>query len=154
MKYINVDWDASYFDALNTLRESQFDDSVRIHPADAHRVIDFLLRQQPRPLPFAVSDAYSGLRKLVSDYSDVLRQMEGADAQPQPIETAPKDGTWILVWAPDYDCWMSAQWGCLAVNPNKYGDGDKLPYGWGGNGYNFPDVTHWLPMPALPEVKK
>ena len=69
--------------------------------------------------------------------------------EPQPIETAPKDGAWILVNGPDYDCWMSAQWGILNINPNKH-DGVK---GWSGHGYLFPDATHWLPMPPLPEVK-
>jgi len=64
----------------------------------------------------------------------------------QPIETAPKDGSWILVWEKDYDCPMSAQWGLLNINPNKY-DG---VHGWSGNGYIFSDVTHWLPMPAMP----
>jgi len=65
----------------------------------------------------------------------------------QPIETAPKDGTWILVWKHDYDCPMSAQWGLLDINPNKY-TGMK---GWSGYGYIFSDVTHWMPMPEPPK---
>lgn len=89
---------------------------------------------------------------------DNLAKQEAIDAwnalprkvEPQPIETAPDDGTWILVCEADYECWMSAQWGLLNINPNKY-DGAM---GWSGHGYIFDGVTHWLPMPPLPEVKE
>jgi hypothetical protein len=63
----------------------------------------------------------------------------------QPIETAPKDGTWILVCASDYECPMSAQWGLLSIDPRLPDQG----YGWCGNGYIFEDVTQWIPMPGM-----
>lgn len=80
---------------------------------------------------------------LVNNLPAILSALQGTTWI--PIETAPKDGTWILVADDDYDCWMSAQWGLLNINPNKY-DGS---HGWSGYGCIFPDVKYWMPMPAL-----
>lgn len=58
----------------------------------------------------------------------------------KPIDTAPKDGTYVLVgqWMVDYEgpyfrmgvSWWSEQWG------------------WGGNVPDEP--THWMPLPPPP----
>lgn len=65
-----------------------------------------------------------------------------------PIETAPRDGTWIFVYAPGYETPMPARWGLLNSDPRPVEDGtDHWRYGWEGHGYCFPDVTHWAPIP-------
>ena len=58
----------------------------------------------------------------------------------QPIETAPHDGSRILVYA-DYEMfvvrWIDDWW---HVNDNKHG-----PYSLRG-----PEPTHWMPLPEPP----
>lgn len=64
----------------------------------------------------------------------------------QPIETAPKDGTYILVWGQDFDCAMTAQWSLLDINPNT----TTFEHGWTAYGVIFEGLTHWMPMPEKP----
>ena len=64
----------------------------------------------------------------------------------QPIETAPKDGTWILLASKDDD-------EGLAIQSGFWGDG--FYYGWrdfkndscGIGGF---EPTHWMPLPPEP----
>ena len=77
----------------------------------------------------------------------------------QPIETAPKDGTPILVFfnKPSLQVqqvfWGRAAWddrpatpedGIWCVDDNKHG-----PYAL--RGYSDGDDTHWMPLPAPPQ---
>ena len=72
----------------------------------------------------------------------------------QPIETAPKDGTTVLVWFKTHGC-MSARWtdrdegptsdyACWHVDDYKHG-----PYQV--RGYRSGDDTHWMPLPEPPK---
>lgn len=78
----------------------------------------------------------------------------------QPIETAPKDGTWFLICRAD-DGYESYEVG--RYNPLKHpryedaGNGlyrkiDEVIYDWSGFN-NFHRATHWMPLPSPPEVK-
>lgn len=66
----------------------------------------------------------------------------------QKIETAPKDGTWILVYTmggdPDFAVcqWDGRHWNLL-VEDERHDIGD----GWYGA------VTHWSPLPSPPETE-
>jgi len=73
----------------------------------------------------------------------------------QPIETAPQDGTEILVY---YKTQLSNIRGCAVVSCRK----DFLSYGIGWDvtavgGYESEqdfsdeDVTHWMPLPPAPD---
>jgi hypothetical protein len=59
----------------------------------------------------------------------------------QPIETAPKDGKLVLVYAgfigiASYYNWLGNGW-------QWCDDGEGLPYD--------PQPTHWMPLPAPPQ---
>lgn len=62
-----------------------------------------------------------------------------ADANPRPIETAPKDGTRLLLF---YEgVWVAASWW-------------KSQEQWMDDDFNYSlsrsELTHWLPMPPDP----
>ena len=69
----------------------------------------------------------------------------------QPIETAPKDGTWILVYEPhNYE---------PEVHIVRWAESDGWPngktwlteeYGGGPDGHSATDATHWMPLPDAP----
>jgi hypothetical protein len=64
---------------------------------------------------------------------------------PQPISTAPKDGTPILVWCEDDDwnAWVTAKW----IDGSWYGDHDCS---WKANNLDVRTPQWWLPMPPEP----
>ncbi len=87
--------------------------------------------------------------------------MTTKSSQWQPIETAPKDGTSILlVW-----CWDSglhtgrtvveASWMCRkhcylsSPHPCPKNPGPDCDMQWGNYAGTF---THWQPLPELPEI--
>lgn len=70
----------------------------------------------------------------------------------QPIETAPKDGTIILVatWELGPDM-ASAAWNGQFWDM-RYKDTDEIwSSKWGGDDREFGNPTHWMPLDALPE---
>ncbi len=64
----------------------------------------------------------------------------------QPIETAPRDGTVILVW--DNDTVMTANW----YEPPKPHESPRWEHNWNGEVLEdcFP-ITHWMPLPEPPQ---
>lgn len=84
----------------------------------------------------------------------------GAAVGWQPIETAPKDGTWILACVPSdsqYNqennagySWLPEviHWG--VYHPNSRGKEE-----WrNGDGVRRPHHSHWMPLPEPPEVSR
>lgn len=69
----------------------------------------------------------------------------------QPIETAPKDGTKIIVWPPTWTGTLST----AAWNDDKYAKRPR-PYWKRGDDHGSSTVsrgrnpTHWAPIPAGP----
>lgn len=62
----------------------------------------------------------------------------------QPIETAPKDGTLILVFPFDVVCWqITGDLGYWFADRVSEIDGDYLE--------EYP--THWMPLPNPPSIK-
>lgn len=64
------------------------------------------------------------------------------DSGPNPIETAPKDGKFILLWAPERQMWFQMRWSD-EVNDWVLVGGKQM----------YDKFTHWTPMPAPPEGK-
>jgi hypothetical protein len=59
----------------------------------------------------------------------------------QPIETAPKDGSWVLVWEND-----------TAIN-DKYHRAEVAHFinnRWETSDKTFVGATHWMPIPVGP----
>lgn len=62
----------------------------------------------------------------------------------QIIETAPKDGTGIILWGPE---WSTPDMGYWDVSGG---------YGWYSSMFGFPGIeelepTHWMPIPEPPK---
>ena len=66
----------------------------------------------------------------------------GVELAWQPIETAPKDGTWVLGWAQSDSAPYLISWG-------RNHNGDLL---WRTQSFSFVGgyITHWMPLPAAP----
>ena len=60
----------------------------------------------------------------------------GTEMTWQPIETAPKDGRFILAWS-DYDCTF------IGIFNGTW---------WIDDHDNICRPTHWMPLPAPPEI--
>jgi hypothetical protein len=61
----------------------------------------------------------------------------------QPIETAPKDGTRILIWVEGRA--LIVHWQGPPHAPEDW------PQGWRCTMFIHPDATYWMPLPAAPE---
>lgn len=75
----------------------------------------------------------------------------------QPIETAPKDGTWVLVYGDGAD--DEAEQRKIAVAQfTNYLNGRTTDWHWqfawydGGYYGVFDNPTHWMPLPEAPNV--
>ena len=83
----------------------------------------------------------------------MLNDLLGANMEWQLIETAPKDGTTVLVWFKPHGA-MSVRW------VNRDGDPDSKYAHWhvddhkygphAVRGYMLDDATHWMPLPEAP----
>lgn len=71
----------------------------------------------------------------------------------QPIETAPKDGTWVLLFVERYGAkyWLAGHWfsgsdgSCGWVSASFYAEPHV-------NWTTCSDPTHWMPLPDPPVV--
>lgn len=73
-----------------------------------------------------------------------VAMLEGA-AQPwRPIETAPKDGTWIMLVVGN-----GVRFGCYGPKESRHGVNYGDDWGWGRSWDNRFDTapTHWMPLP-------
>ena len=72
----------------------------------------------------------------------------------QPIETAPKDGTKILVFCPWLGVCGPATWDICqyATKPKPFWThwGERI---WGTSRVRIDQPTHWMPMPEGPNVR-
>ena len=114
--------------------------------------------------PYTVGPASGEIRELSEAAAIISELVERIVGVWQDIETAPRDGTWILLCGgrTDEDFYLrdepeaqsrivSAFW---LLSPRGDGDGEEWSVGfWDGSwrtGYENP--THWMPLPAPPSV--
>ena len=64
----------------------------------------------------------------------------------QDIETAPKDGT-FLVWLSEPHKVMSSNVGVMMAHPN-------VTFVNGMFHFDVPKATHWMPLPPPPEIDR
>jgi hypothetical protein len=71
----------------------------------------------------------------------------------QPIETAPKDGTLVLVFSPgDFQTTTVASYTDAARRPCWTAEGpDGRACDSAGDWQTLLDPTHWMPLPASPQ---
>jgi hypothetical protein len=73
----------------------------------------------------------------------ILRHVTARDGSRwQPIETAPKDGTHVLLWA------TGAFYGCVVGRYNSRAN--NRGGGWLAERFPVPKPTHWMPLPKPP----
>ncbi len=93
----------------------------------------------------------AGARTAIEAYLFITRRAEQDDGW-QPIETAPKDGTWVLVAGGSAEDWAPVTMAWYALNPRT----DRAY--WKQNGewddYDLADdqPTHWRPLPTPPKA--
>lgn len=75
-----------------------------------------------------------------------------ANSEWQPIETAPKDASFIIGWSNEFSSPSIFLWTCL-----HQWDDPKDVFGWvmaeGDWSYGF-ELTHWMPLPKPPAAKE
>lgn len=71
-----------------------------------------------------------------------------------PIETAPKDGTWIIAYRPDPDGWYDTE---LGITICRWRKNDRTGKSYFTDTYELDDYeladyppTHWMPLPEPP----
>ena len=67
----------------------------------------------------------------------------------QPIETAPKDGAVVL----GYSCDVTGPVFASMAWSEELGTWALEPTAWGDQSWEWPEVTHWMPLPESPEAE-
>lgn len=67
----------------------------------------------------------------------------------QIIDTAPRDGTDILLSGPEFDSWWKRPPVVGASKPDEWGDDRWYGHDDVGEALNI-QPTHWLPLPPVP----
>ena len=101
----------------------------------------------------AIVDPESDFLKLHPRLEAALAAQESAVAQWQPIESAPKDGTTVLVGVQHEMYGFVRGYGRFKGNPGAFVSG------WISNGFSDPpgnlglgNPTHWMPIPPPPAM--
>lgn len=88
--------------------------------------------------------SFDKMRQLFLEVAENLANPLRAVGAWQPIESAPQDGTWIVVWC--------AGWG-KSVSPEtaRFGGGDHGDGWYSEDGDKMFKATHWMPIPEPPK---
>lgn len=141
-----ADWksltDGEWVNIVNS--DAVKDEGSYVHGAvcAAFKLIEAKLREKNEP-------------KTALDY--FIEDVEAAEGGWQPMETAPKDGTVVLIFVPRSQGVFCAYW--YEANNDSFGDedfpwvildpqGDRELNAWAAE-----HVTRWAPLPAPPAMK-
>lgn len=98
------------------------------------------LAERANGKPFGTPDGWALIYAMLP--STVLRLLKQArNTEWQPIETAPKDGRDVLVWAAGWDNMCVLSW---QPERDRWDDGS-------GDGYQDYQPTNWLPTTKPPQ---
>lgn len=84
-------------------------------------------------------------------YADQIESMLAAHVEVaeaagwQPIETAPKDGTVVILFNPDWDSVVSGRWTYSHRHQREL-------WALSGDAFIDPAPTHWMPVPPAPQT--
>ena len=76
------------------------------------------------------------------------RASQDKSADWQPIETAPKDGTAVLVWNKGCGCWVASYRLPMRGEPQNE---SHYVHEWRDGGGRWASPTKWMPLPPTPK---
>lgn len=148
-----ITYDGPSFERGYRLGRGEYDEYTGALVADALNQAQ--QAQEPVPTRIAVTEDMhiaaakvllraDGLDGLPQRMMDAMLAAAPKQAEPawQPIESAPKDGSEILLANPDGSC--AVGWFKFRGHTTGWTDGDTFNMTW---------PTHWLPLPTPPEAK-
>jgi hypothetical protein len=106
----------------------------------------YVLRDTNATAILKIEEDNDGMWMFCEDYEKLKKQLEW-----QPIETAPKDGTYLLLntrYSEIVIGWFGKDLNIENYNGWLYGDGDGYSTGYY---YNPINPTHWMPLPKPPQ---
>jgi len=92
----------------------------------------------------------SGNLPIMDKLMDTIRPYMAAPSLWQPIATAPKDGTWGLLYFPRFDVTIGGMW-------LEYIEGEPENPTWSWCGWSVDEIiddrdpTHWMPLLKPPQ---
>lgn len=95
------------------------------------------IRQGDQSVPYSIV--------VWASHDEAVHPSAPAESGRQPIESAPKDGTRILIW--QAGSWQTARWQGHATGAEP-----SWPVGWRTALYVYPNVEWWAPLPAAPSA--
>lgn len=114
--------------------------------------LQYLQAIAPSSVDFSLDEALARIRALSEALQEACHERDGLLAKVpewQPIETAPRDGAWVLL-AREFE-WSTPGWW---AEDNSEGDWYELNNhpsdSWGGP---LAGVSHWMPLPTPPGEK-
>ena len=104
-----------------------------------HSWLDYF--DPPPQINFQQSECLQALidARIESDAATIAEREAEIEKEWLPIETAPKDGTWVLIF--------DGRYGLKVIELARW---IGAPHSHWGNGNNYWTPSHWRPLPAPP----
>jgi hypothetical protein len=131
-------------------------EALATHEADKQRESEDERRTFERAYEQICLGPWAGTMEMAWQVWQAGRASAQAVPAWQPIETAPRDGTHILVWTECSDTAYVVCWADFDKNIRPYLCAKQRTVGWhlAWDGEHFGGMwapTHWMPLPAAPK---